>query len=225
MSSLSEKCFLSYRAIIFNDKDFEDFFTNVTPIKEIASLNVGSRPSSRGNNFAIDNLRAIPWVFSWAICRLMLPGWLGFGTGLKNLLKSKKYDLGIFQEMYRKWPFFTSMLNNMDMVMGKVDFEIASGFVSLCHDKKVSKRIFDGFKKDWQLTNYYLNKITGRKKPYDLNVDLGRSFDNRSPYINTLNYLQIELLKKNRNQAKRKAVQELILLTINGITAGLRNSG
>ena len=136
-----------------------------------------------------------------------------------------KYDISIFQEMYREWPFFTSMLNNMDMVMGKVDFEIASGFVSLCHDKKVSKRIFDGFKKDWQLTNIYLNKITGRKKPYDLNVDLGRSFDNRSPYINILNYLQIELLKKNRNQAKRKSVQELILLTINGITAGLRNSG
>ena len=225
IDSLSEKCFLSYRAIIFNDKEFEDFFTNVTPIKEIASLNVGSRPSSRGNDFAIDNLRAIPWVFSWAICRLMLPGWLGFGTGLKNLLKSKKYDVNIFQEMYRKWPFFTSMLNNMDMVMGKVDFEIASGFVSLCHDKKVSKRIFDGFKEDWQLTNYYVNKITGREKPFDLNSDLGRSFDNRSPYINILNYLQIELLKKNRNQAKRKSVQELILLTINGITAGLRNSG
>jgi len=155
----------------------------------------------------------------------MLPGWLGFGTGLKNLLKSKKYDVSIFQEMYKEWPFFTSMLNNMDMVMGKVDFEIASEYVSLCQDKKVSKRIFDEFKEDWQLTNYYVNKITGTKKPFDLNGDLGRSFDNRSPYINTLNYLQIELLKKNRNQAKRKAVQELILLTINGITAGLRNSG
>ena len=205
---------------------FEDYFWSSTVINEIATLHIGSRPPSRKKTRRIKDLRAIPWVFSWAQCRLMLPGWYGFGTAVKIWLE-KNQDKGMpfLHEMYKEWPFFRSQLSNMDMVLAKSSIAIARRYSQLVEDKELREKIFNRIHAEWQTAIDYLLKISGQKKLLQTNPLLERSIQNRFPYLDPLNHLQVELMKKYRRESENAKVLRGIQLTINGISAGLRNSG
>jgi phosphoenolpyruvate carboxylase len=203
-----------------------DFFHASTPIKEIAELHIGSRPASRKASGKIEDLRAIPWVFSWSASRVMLPGWYGFGSAVESWVKSEG-DAGLarLKEMHARWPFLQALLSNMDMVLGKSDIGIASRYAELVTDAALRERIFGAIRSEWELSVRWLLAITGQRELLEANPLLARSFRNRQPYIDPLNHLQIALLKRFRAGETDDAVKRTILLTINGIAAGLRNSG
>jgi phosphoenolpyruvate carboxylase len=174
----------------------------------------------------IEDLRAIPWVFSWAQCRLMLPGWYGFGTAVKAWLAAKPDDgLSALQAMYREWPFFQTLLSNMDMVLAKTEIAIASRYAELVDDVDLREAIFPRLRAEWQDSIEMLLAITGQQVLLEHNPLLARSIRNRFPYIDPLNHVQIELLKRHRSGDKDERVVQGIHLSINGIAAGLRNSG
>jgi phosphoenolpyruvate carboxylase len=226
MEELSRYAYASYRGLVYETPHFNRFFRECTPIGEIADLNLGSRPASRTKSDRIEDLRAIPWVFSWAQCRMMLPGWYGVGSAIKQYL-TRAGDAGLsrLKDMDRRWPFFQSMLSNMDMVMSKTDLGIAARYASLVNDKALMSAIFDRIESEWKTTREVLLAITGQTDFLATNPTLGRSFRNRTPYIDPLNHLQVELLRRYREGDADEAVKRAIHLTINGIAAGLRNSG
>jgi phosphoenolpyruvate carboxylase len=200
-------------------------------IGEIANLNIGSRPASRKNSRRIEDLRAIPWVFGWAQCRLMLPGWYGFGAAVRAWIAERPKDgLALLQAMYREWPFFRTLLSNTDMVLAKSDIAIASRYAELVADATLRAAIFDRLKAEWQASIEAVLAITRQKTLLEGNPLLARSMRNRFPYLDPLNHVQIELLKRHRSAGdgaaeSDSAVLRGIHLTINGIAAGLRNSG
>jgi len=214
----------SARALV-QTPGFVDSFRASTPIAEIAELNIGSRPASRVKggrpSDRIEDLRAIPWVFSWSQCRLMLPGWYGFGAAVESWGGS----IDELRDMYRQWPFFRSVLSNMDMVLAKTDLAIASRYAELVSDKKLRREIFKRLSEEWQRTRKCLATITGNAELLADNPTLARSIRNRFPYLDPLNHVQVELLKEHRAQNPDEQVLRGIQLTINGISAGLRNSG
>ena len=226
MEALSEHAHRTYRDLVYETPGFTQFFREATPIAEIAELRIGSRPASRKASWDIEDLRAIPWVFSWSLSRMMLPGWYGFGTAVRNFV-SREGDkaLGLLKDMHRGWPFLRALLSNMDMVLAKSDFGIASRYAGLVNDAQLSERIFGRIREEWQLTVGYLLEITGQDELLQSNPTLARSFRNRSPYIDPLNHLQVTLLRRLRSGDTEEKVKRAILLTINGIAAGLRNSG
>jgi phosphoenolpyruvate carboxylase len=195
-------------------------------ITEIADLNVGSRPASRKKSDRIEDLRAIPWVFSWSLARIMLPGWYGFGSAVEQLV-SRRGDGGmaVLREMYRDWPFFQALLSNLDMVLAKADIHIASRYAELVEDEALRSRIFGRIEGELQRTVSALLQITGQKELLEDNAMLARSFRNRRPYIDPLNHLQVEALRRFRAGETDEKTKRAILLSINGIAAGLRNSG
>jgi Phosphoenolpyruvate carboxylase len=195
-------------------------------LDEIASLNIGSRPASRSKKQGIEDLRAIPWVFSWAQCRLMLPGWYGFGAAIKAWTAARPGDgMAMLQEMHDNWPFFRTILSNMDMVLAKSDIAIASRYSELVTDAALRKRVFDRLQREWQASIDAVCAITRQATLLELNPLLARSIRNRFPYIDPLNHVQIELLKRHRAGDADQGVVQGIHLSINGIAAGLRNSG
>ncbi len=195
-------------------------------VGEIANLNIGSRPASRTKSTRIEDLRAIPWVFSWAQCRLMLPGWYGFGAAVKAWLASRSEDgMAVLQAMYREWPFFQSLLSNMDMVLAKSDIAIASRYAELVADVALRDAIFQRLQAEWRDSIDALLAIMEQKILLAHNPLLARSIHNRFPYLDPLNHMQIELLQRYRAGDGDARVVQGILLTINGIAAGLRNSG
>jgi phosphoenolpyruvate carboxylase len=174
----------------------------------------------------IEDLRAIPWVFGWSQCRLMLPGWYGFGTAIKAWLAERPRDgMRVLREMYREWPFFQTLLSNMDMVLAKSNIAIASRYAELVEDNALREAIFARLRTEWQYTIETLLAITGQQALLDQNPLLARSIKNRFPYLDPLNHVQIELLKRLRAGDTDERVVQAIHLTINGIAAGLRNSG
>src|SRR6266540_5711118 len=182
--------------------------------------------ASRKNSTRIEDLRAIPWVFGWSQCRLMLPGWYGFGTAIKAWLAARPRDgMRILREMYREWPFFQTLLSNMDMVLAKSNIAIASRYAELVEDTALREAIFPRLRAEWQYTIEMLLAITGQQALLDQNPLLARSIKNRFPYLDPLNHVQIELLKRHRAGDTDERVVQAIHLTINGIAAGLRNSG
>jgi phosphoenolpyruvate carboxylase len=226
MDELSAEGFKAYRNLVYETPGFVTFFRTATPITEIADLNVGSRPASRKKSDRIEDLRAIPWVFSWSLARIMLPGWYGFGTAVDQLLERRgAAGLATLKEMYRNWPFFQSLLSNMDMLLAKSDIHIASRYAELVTDQELRDRIFGGIRAEMQRTVNHLLAITGQRELLESNQALARSFRNRSPYIDPLNHLQVESLRRFRAGEQDEKVKRAILLTINGIAAGLRNSG
>jgi phosphoenolpyruvate carboxylase len=225
MDRLSDHAYRAYRDLVFGTEGFERFFRESTVIGEIANLNIGSRPSSRTASAAIADLRAIPWVFSWAQCRLMLPGWYGFGTAVDAWLEEQPDGMATLQAMYREWPFFQMLLSNMDMVLAKSDVAIASRYAELVSDTGLRDRIFSRLRAEWQSTVDALLTIVGQQNLLDSNPLLARSIRNRFPYLDPLNHMQIELLKRYRAGQSSEHVVIGIHLTINGIAAGLRNSG
>lgn len=226
MESLSAHAYAAYRRLVYETPGFTQFFREATPISEIADLNIGSRPTSRKPSGRIEDLRAIPWVFSWSLARIMLPGWYGFGSAVEaHLAKGGDAALAQLQEMHRRWPFVQALLSNMDMLLSKSDLGIASRYAALVRDAKLREEIFGAIQAEWQRSVRYLLAITGQKELLEKNPLLARSFRNRSPYIDPLNHLQVTLLRRLRAGDSDEAVKRGILLTINGIAAGLRNSG
>ncbi|MBF9232678.1 phosphoenolpyruvate carboxylase [Microvirga alba] len=226
MEELSDSAYKAYRGLVYETEGFERYFWESTVIGEIANLNIGSRPASRTNSRRIEDLRAIPWVFGWAQCRLMLPGWYGFGSAVNAWLETHPENgLALLQEMYREWPFFRALLSNMDMVLAKSNIAIASRYAKLVEDEALRDAIFPRLRREWEDSIRRLLSITGQEALLDSNQLLARSIRNRFPYLDPLNHLQIELLKRHRAGDADEQVVEGIHLSINGIAAGLRNSG
>jgi phosphoenolpyruvate carboxylase len=225
MNALSAHAFKAYRSLVYDTEGFERYFWESTVISEIAQLNIGSRPSSRKKSTAIEDLRAIPWVFSWAQCRLMLPGWYGFGTAVDSWLAESADGLPLLQRMYAQWPFFTTLLSNMDMVLAKTDLGIASRYAALVGDESLREGIFSRITAEHDSTIRNLLRITDSDRLLQDNPLLARSIRNRFPYLDPLNHIQVELLSRYRSGDRENRIKRGIHLTINGIAAGLRNSG
>ncbi len=226
MEAMSLDAFAAYRKLVYETPGFTDYFFAATPIREIAELNIGSRPSARRATNKIEDLRAIPWVFSWGLSRALLPGWFGFGSAVKQLIE-REGDAGLkqLQSMYQNWAFFRGMLSNMDMVLSKTDMGIASRYAELVPDEALRARIFGAIEAEWQDTVDMLFAITGVSHLLEDNPALARSLTTRTPYIDPLNHLQVGLLHRHRAGDTDEKVKRAIHLTINGIAAGLRNSG
>jgi phosphoenolpyruvate carboxylase len=226
MEELSASAYRAYRDLVYETPGFERYFWESTVIGEIAKLNIGSRPASRKPSTRIEDLRAIPWVFSWAQCRLMLPGWYGFGAAIKAWIANHPTDgIGLLRAMYREWPFFQALLSNMDMVLAKSDIAIASRYAALVADASLRDSVFSRMRGEWQDTIDALLAIMEHNALLEDNPLLARSIRHRFPYLDPLNHLQLELLRRYRGGDSDEAVTLGIHLTINGIAAGLRNSG
>ena len=229
-AQLSEASMAAYRGLVYETPGFTDYFFGATPLKELTQLNIGSRPASRKALEKIEDLRAIPWGFSWGQCRLTLPGWLGFGSAVASFLDKpdaaeRKAALALLQKMYRQWPFFRTLLSNMDMVLAKSDLALASRYAELVGDARLRKKIFTAIEAEWHRTADALTQITGEKNRLASNPALDRSIRHRFPYIDPLHHLQVELIRRYRAGLADERVQRGIHISINGIAAGLRNTG
>jgi len=232
-AQISDASFKAYRHLVYETPGFTEYFFSATPIREIAELNIGSRPASRKATRAIEDLRAIPWSFSWGQCRVALPGWCGFGSAIEAFLgkdgPQRKERLALLQKMHKQWPFFRTLLSNLDMVIAKSDLAIASRYVELVEDKKLGKKIFALVKAEWQRTFDALSLITGEKSRLESNPSLARSIEHRFPYLDPLNHLQVELMRRYRQRTEgdpeNARVRTGIHISINGVAAGLRNTG
>ncbi len=233
-AALSVASFAAYRELVYDTGGFADYFFSATPIREIADLNIGSRPASRKPGHAIEDLRAIPWGFSWGQCRVALPGWCGFGSGVEAFLGSaptaRAARLKLLQRMHAQWPFLRALLSNLDMVLAKTDLRIAARYVELVEDTRQGRRIFAAIRAEWERTRRALALITGEPQPLQSNPALARSIAHRFPYLDPLNHLQVELMRRHRGRylgdtAPEDRLKRGILLSINGIAAGLRNTG
>ena len=225
MDELSARAFDAYRGLVYETPGFTTYFRQSTVVSEIALLNIGSRPASRKASERIEDLRAIPWVFSWAQCRLMLPGWYGFGAAVDGYLSANSDGLTTLRRMVKSWPFFQSLLSNMDMVLAKTDLAIASRYAELVTDAELRERIFSQIKAEWALTRKHLLAILEQDDFLADNPMLKRSLQLRSPYMDPLNHLQVELLKRHRAGDTDERLARGIHLSINGVASGLRNSG
>ena len=229
---ISEASMAAYRALVYETPGFVDYFFSATPIREIAELNIGSRPASRKAGRAIEDLRAIPWSFSWGQCRVALPGWYGFGLGIEAFLgtgKEREPRLALLRRMVAQWPFFATLISNLDMVIAKSDMAIAARYAGLAEDPKAGKKIFARIEAEWERTGNALTLITGEANRLAANPSLARSIEHRFPYLDPLNHLQVELMRRYRASRKNDPglgrVQTGIHISINGLAAGLRNTG
>ncbi len=252
--ALSNASQSAYRRVVYDTPEFATYFYAATPIRELAELNISSRPAVRPKvdaahagagtaaaaapSRAIEDLRAVPWSFSWGQCRMALPGWLGFGRAVASFTHGgdpkaatiqEGPELALLRRMHSQWPFFRTLLSNMDMVLAKTDLRIAERYAALVEDRALAKRLFATLKTEWLLANEALSLITGEPQRLHSNPALARSIAHRFPYIDPLNHLQVELLRRHRSRripaAEVEAVQRAIQLSINGIAAGLRNTG
>lgn len=213
-----------YRKLVFDNPNFYDYFFTATPIKEVSSLNIGSRPAARKTITEITGLRAIPWVFSWSQSRVMFPGWYGVGSAFKHFIDEKEGNLEKLQHMYEKWPFFHALLSNVDMVLSKSNMKIAYQYSKLAEKEEV-QNVFNIIHDEWELTKKVILSIEKHENLLEENDTLKESLEYRIPYFNALNYIQIELIKRLRHNELDEDYEKLIHNTINGIATGLRNSG
>ncbi|MFC5344232.1 phosphoenolpyruvate carboxylase [Brevundimonas staleyi] len=218
-SALSVASMAAYRALVYETPGFVDYFRAATPINEIAELKIGSRPTSRSKSMAIEDLRAIPWVLSWSQSRVMLPGWFGFGSAVQGR------DMAELQDMAKEWPFFRTLVQNMEMIMAKSDMTIARRYASLVPDQTLAATIFGALQAEWDRTRDAILAITGQEDLLGGQPELDRLIRLRMPYVEPLNHVQIELIRRRRAGDDDPLVREGILLAINGVAAGLRNSG
>lgn len=226
MSELSAKAFAAYRDLVYGTEGFIEFFKESTVISEIANLNIGSRPASRKANWKIEDLRAIPWVFSWAQSRVMLPGWYGFGSAVTHLRKTlAEEDMHLLQTMAKRWPFFQTMLSTLEMVLSKTDMAVASRYVAMVRDEALRNRVFGRIVEEHKQAREGLLWLTGQKELLEGNPMLQRSIASRFPYVDPLNHVQVELLKRHRDGDTDERLARGIHLSINGIATGLRNTG
>lgn len=237
LSELSEYAYQGYRNLVYETEGFTEYFFTATPITEIAKLNIGSRPASRKPNQRIEDLRAIPWGFSWGQCRILLPAWYGFGHAVMTWLKnddgrSQDEKIATLQKMNQEWPFFAALISNMDMVFSKIDLGIAAQYAELVPDKEIRETIFGRICEEHTHTLWCLENITGNHERLESNPLLADSLKHRLPYIDPLNYLQVALIKRHRydveespESRKISSAHRTIHISINGVAAGLRNTG
>lgn len=223
MGELAAISLSTYRALVYETPGFVSVFRAVTPVGEISSLNIGSRPASRSASDRVEDLRAIPWVFSWSQCRVMLPGWYGAGSAFETWATDSD-RVQLLQSMYRDWPLFRTVLSNMGMVLAKVDLDIAARYFELAGGTPGAGRVFDAIEAEYGLAVSWMERITGDGLLGD-NPSLARSIANRFPYLDPLHHLQVSLLHRLRSGDDDELVVRGIQLTLNGVAAGLRNSG
>lgn len=225
MDQVVERSYQIYRDLVFGNEHFYDYFFESSPIKAISSFNIGSRPAARKTITEIGGLRAIPWVFSWSQSRVMFPGWYGVGSSFKEFIdENPEENLAFLRKMYKNWPFFQSLLSNVDMVLSKSNMNIAFEYAQLCEDKEVQE-IYYTILDEWQLTKNVILAIEDYDDLLEENPYLRSSLDYRMRYFNILNYIQLELIKRQRRGELSSDEERLIHITINGIATGLRNSG
>ncbi|MDG7244195.1 phosphoenolpyruvate carboxylase [Streptococcus pneumoniae] len=224
MDQVVDRSYDIYRDLVFGNEHFYDYFFESSPIKAISSFNIGSRPAARKTITEIGGLRAIPWVFSWSQSRVMFPGWYGVGSSFKEFINKNPENIAILRDMYQNWPFFQSLLSNVDMVLSKSNMNIAFEYAKLCEDEQV-KAIYEIILNEWQVTKNVILAIEGHDELLADNPYLKASLDYRMPYFNILNYIQLELIKRQRRGELSSDQERLIHITINGIATGLRNSG
>ena len=233
-AALSASSRSAYRSLVYGTPGFADFFFAATPIREIAQLNIGSRPASRKASQRIEDLRAIPWSFGWGQSRAMLPGWYGIGSAVEAFLGTNLNEIDqvspnplilLLQKMHRQWPFFKTLLSNVDMVMAKSDLQIAKRYAALVPQAKLRKQVLAAIDAEWAKTEQALALITGNNTRLVGNASLRRSIEHRFPYIDPLHHLQAELIRRLRAGDNSERVQRGIHIAINGIAAGLRNTG
>jgi phosphoenolpyruvate carboxylase len=225
-AELSSTSMQAYRALVYETKGFTDYFFQATPIAEIAELNIGSRPASRKANRRIEDLRAIPWSFSWGQSRVTLPGWFGFGSAFERFVAPERDEkLALLRRMNDEWPFFRTLLSNMDMVLAKADLAVARRYADLVPDQALAAAIFNELEAEWSRTVAAIEAITLQTQRLADNPALARSIAHRFAYIAPLNHLQVELLRRWRAGLVDEKAQRGILISINGIAAGLRNTG
>ena len=229
--AISMASMAAYRKLVYETPGFGDYFFGSTPIREIAELNIGSRPASRNPSRSIEDLRAVPWSFSWGQCRLTLNGWYGFGSAIADFLAAagsaaqRKERQALLQRMYAQWPFFRTLLSNMDMVLAKSDLALATRYSELVTDRKLRQKVFSMIEAEWHRTSDALTLITGAKQRLAGNADMQRSVRHRFPYIDPLHHLQVELMRRYRAGDGGERLQRGIHISINGVAAGLRNTG
>ena len=229
-AALSANSMAAYRALVYETPGFTDYFFSATPIREIAELNIGSRPASRKAARSLDDLRAVPWSFSWGQCRLTINGWYGFGSAVQQFLnetpgQSRREGLALLQRMYKEWPFFRALLSNMDMVLAKSDLGLGSRYSELVANARLRNKVFTAIESEWKQTVEALVLITGDKQRLANNAPLARSIRHRFPYIDPLHHLQVELMRRYREGKFDERLRRGIHISINGIAAGLRNTG
>ncbi|WP_395696781.1 phosphoenolpyruvate carboxylase [Methylocella sp.] len=225
-NELSPASMKAFRALIYDNPRFVDYFFAATPIAEIAELNIGSRPASRKSTRRIEDLRAIPWSFSWGQARINLPGWYGFGSAVEAFVaRDPEKRMALLRRMAAEWPFFKALLSNMDMVLAKADMRLASRYKELSPDKELAEAIFAEIEAEWARTVKALNEITGTTTRLADNPALAGAIRHRFPYISALNHMQVELLRRWRAGEHDEKTLRSILITINGVAAGLRNTG
>lgn len=225
MDQVVERSYQIYRDLVFGNEHFYDYFFESSPIKAISSFNIGSRPAARKTITEIGGLRAIPWVFSWSQSRVMFPGWYGVGSSFKEFIdENPEENLAFLRKMYKNWPFFQSLLSNVDMVLSKSNMNIAFEYAQLCEDKEVQE-IYYTILDEWQLTKNVILAIEDYDDLLEENPYLRDSLEYRMRYFNILNYIQLELIKRQRRGELSPDEERLIHITINGIATGLRNSG
>jgi phosphoenolpyruvate carboxylase len=227
MERLAEDAFGTYRRIVRDTPGFYDYFVESTPVEELQHLRIGSRPAKRkSGSRSLDDLRAIPWVFGWTQSRNLLPGWLAVGTALENFIAEKPSNLRTLRQMYRHWPFFRSTISNIEMALAKADFGIAHRYAELVRDRKRGQRIFELLEEEYARACRVVLLVSGQDHLLDGTPVLQRSIAVRNPYVDPMSYIQVELLARRR--AARRDRDRLLyatLLTINGVAAGLRNTG
>ncbi|MNI11007.1 Phosphoenolpyruvate carboxylase [compost metagenome] len=229
MKGISEQAQTKYQDLIFRDADFLTFFKESTPLPEIGELNIGSRPSKRKGSDRFEDLRAIPWVFAWTQSRYLLPAWYAAGSGLQSYYQGKPENLATLKDMYENWSFFSSMIDNLQMALAKADLTIAKEYGSMVKDSQMAERIFGLIREEYDLTSSLILQITGQQEILDNVPVIQESIRLRNPYVDPLSYMQVELLAELRqlredNEDDAILLRE-VLLTINGIAAGLRNTG
>jgi phosphoenolpyruvate carboxylase len=231
---LSDSAFSAYRNLVYETPGFEDYFWQSTVISEIAGLNIGSRPASRTKSRNIENLRAIPWTFSWSQCRIMLTSWYGLGTAIDKFLEKHGQEKGmaLLQKMHKEWTVFSTLLSNVDMILTKVNMDIAERYAGLVEDEALRNKVFSMIKAEYDRVYNYVLKIREQTNLLEHNPVLRRVVEDRNPYIDTLNYAQIEMMRRYREQTKTCNPEETnegickgIHISINGIASLLRNSG
>jgi phosphoenolpyruvate carboxylase len=226
IEEISSAALVKYQSLVFGDPDFLTYFTEATPLIELGDLNIGSRPMSRKNKGRFEDLRAIPWVFAWTQSRQLLPAWYAAGTGLESFVSKSEQNLQLLQRMYEKWPFFQSTIDNLHMALMKADITTAREYLSLVEDETIAERIFTNILEEYEKTKVILLKISGDKELLDHTPNIKESVYRRNPYVDPLNFLQVELIKELRKQDEpNDELLTEVLLTISGISAGLRNTG
>jgi phosphoenolpyruvate carboxylase len=223
MRTLADVSREMYRDLVYGDPDFVDFFQQATPIREIAELKLGSRPARRTSSTRIEDLRAIPWVFSWTQARMVLPGWYGMGAALEQ--GCADFGLDLLQHMYRDWPFFATTIGNAEMALSKADMPIAERYVAMVEPEPVRDRIWGRIRAEYDRTERMILLISGQSHLLEHDPVLRRSIERRNPYVDPLSFLQLELIQRLRSTEDAESLIRPVLLTINGIAGALKNTG